>query len=531
LPGARPAAILLHSRDAQPISGGFERKPNMNNAILVIYGAALCALAGYGIHRLYLIAIYLRHRRERTRLPAAHDPLPFVTVQLPIYNEFYVAERLIRAACAFDYPRDRFEIQVLDDSTDETVALARRVCAEEAAAGANVTHVRRGSREGFKAGALAHGLSLARGELVAIFDADFIPRPDFLRVTVPHFADERLGLVQLRWEHVNRRYSLLTELQSILLDGHFVIEQTARHRSGAFFNFNGTAGVWRAAAIRDAGGWQHDTLTEDLDLSYRAQLRGWRFLFVPERDVPAELPVEMRAFKSQQHRWAEGSIQTARKVLPRLLRGRLPLRVKVEALVHLTSNVAYVLMLIPALLTMPVISTQWKLALDARIVVASYALLFVSSTISVMLFYAVSQRAVRRDWVSRLLYIPAVMALGVGLSVTNAHAVLRGLSKRPARFVRTPKYAIVSRDDAWRGKRYTKRFDPFGLVELMLAAHFAFVIAAILERGEYLFLPFALLFASGFLYVGALSLFEHLGQIGFGRVRRAPDLATATRRE
>jgi len=503
----------------------------MNNAILVIYGAALCALAAYGIHRLHLIATYLRHRRERTPLPALGEPRPFVTVQLPVYNECYVVERLIRAACALDYPRDRFEVQVLDDSTDETVALARRVCAEEAAGGANVVHVRRGSRDGFKAGALAHGLSLARGELVAIFDADFIPRRDFLRVTVPHFADARLGLVQLRWEHVNRRYSLLTELQSILLDGHFAIEQAARHRSGAFFNFNGTAGVWRAAAIRDAGGWQHDTLTEDLDLSYRAQMRGWRFLFVPERNVPAELPVEMRAFKSQQHRWAEGSIQTARKVLPRLLRARLPLRVKIEALAHLTSNVAYVLMLVPALLTLPVISSEWKLAIDPRTVVASYALLFASSTISVMLFYAVSQRAVRRHWVARLAYIPAVMALGAGLAVTNAHAVLRGLARRPATFVRTPKYAIVSRADAWRGKRYAKRFDPLGLVELALAAHFVLVIAAVLERGEYLFLPFAFLFASGFAYVGALSLFENLGQIGFGRARRAPELVIAARRE
>ncbi|MFN0152103.1 MAG: cellulose synthase family protein [bacterium] len=503
----------------------------MENAILVIYGAALCALAGYGIHRLYLIATYLRHRHERTPAAVMQDPPPFVTVQLPVYNEFYVVERLIRAACAFDYPRDRFEVQVLDDSSDETVGLVRRVCAEESAAGVNISHVRRGSRVGFKAGALAHGLTLARGELIAIFDADFIPTPDFLRATVPHFADERLGLVQLRWEHVNRRYSRLTELQAILLDGHFVIEQSARHRSGSFFNFNGTAGVWRKAAICDAGGWQHDTLTEDLDLSYRAQLRGWRFLFVPERDVPAELPVEMRAFKSQQHRWAEGSIQTARKVLPAVLRSRLPLRVKLDAVIHLTSNFAYLLMLVPALLTIPMISTQWKLAVDPKTVVASYALLFVTSTISVMLFYAVSQRAVRRDWLSRLVNIPAVMALGAGLSVTNAHAVLRGLTNQPASFVRTPKYAIVSRGDSWRGKLYTKRFDPLGLIELALGAHFVFVLAMILERGEYLFVPFALLFACGFVYVGALSLCEHLGQFSFGGVRRAPEPATAARRE
>jgi hypothetical protein len=280
--------------------------------LLVLYYLTLGVLALYGIHRSWLVVTYLRHRRDRPALPAPPAEWPVVTVQLPLYNEMYVATRLLDAVCRLSYPRDRLEIQVLDDSTDETSELVAAEVARWRERGVDVRHVRRGDRAGFKAGALDAGLACARGELLAVFDADFVPGPDFLEKTVPYFTDpadpqggSRLGMVQARWEHINRGYSLLTRIQAILLDGHFVIEHTARNRSGRFFNFNGTAGIWRRQAIEDAGGWQHDTLTEDLDLSYRAQLAGWRFVYLPEVTVPSELPVDVRGFKSQQHRWAK----------------------------------------------------------------------------------------------------------------------------------------------------------------------------------------------------------------------------------
>jgi cellulose synthase/poly-beta-1,6-N-acetylglucosamine synthase-like glycosyltransferase len=318
--------------------------------LLALYYLVLSVLAVYGLHRLVLLAVYFRTRKHGAVRPPDPATWPRVTVQLPIFNERYVATRLIDAVCAFDYPRDRLEIQVLDDSTDDTTdRIARRV-AHYRARGLDIHHLHRRRRTGYKAGALAAGCQQAQGELLAVFDADFVPPPEFLRETVPHFADPRLGVVQARWEHVNREYSLLTRAQAIFLDAHFLIEHVARNRAGHFFNFNGTAGIWRREAIVDAGGWHHDTLTEDLDLSYRAQLAGWRFLFLPEVTAPAELPVDVNAFKRQQFRWAKGSIQTARKLLGPVLRSDLPWSTKVEATIHLTNNAAYLLMVLLSLL-------------------------------------------------------------------------------------------------------------------------------------------------------------------------------------
>src|SRR5579864_4630406 len=297
---------------------------------LATYFFVLIVLAVYGWHRYYLVWLYMKHRDRQPKTLPPLDPLPAVTIQLPLYNEMYVADRLIQAVCDLEYPRDRLEIQVLDDSTDETRSIAELAVRRHQAQGLNITYHTRTNRRGYKAGALEDGMKVARGEFIAIFDADFIPAPDFLTKLMPHFADGKVGMVQARWGHINQDYSLLTKIQAILLDGHFILEHGGRNRSGRFFNFNGTAGVWRRAAIEDAGGWQHDTLTEDLDLSYRAQLRGWRFVFESGLIAPAEVPVEMNGFKSQQHRWAKGSIQTCRKLLPTILRSNLPLGVKAE---------------------------------------------------------------------------------------------------------------------------------------------------------------------------------------------------------
>src|SRR5713101_7340766 len=315
--------------------------------------AAIVLLAVYGSHRYRMAFLYYRHKFKLPTPSGVLKELPKVTIQLPIYNEMYVVERLIDSVCHIDYPRELLQIQVLDDSTDETSAIARACVERNRQQGHQVVYLHREGREGFKAGALAYGLQFAEGELIGVFDADFVPSTDFLRRTVPFFADEKTGMVQVRWGHLNREFSILTQAQSIFLDGHFIIEHTARNRSGCFFNFNGTAGIWRRTAIDDAGGWQHDTLTEDLDLSYRAQLRGWQFVFVPGVIAPAEVPVEMNAFKSQQHRWAKGSIQTCRKLLPRILKSDLPFGVKAEAFFHLTANFNYILMCMLSILMFP----------------------------------------------------------------------------------------------------------------------------------------------------------------------------------
>src|SRR6187455_1789802 len=312
--------------------------------ILALYFFVLVILAVYGWHRYYLVYLYMKNKDKQPVPAGPLNPAPVVTIQLPLYNEMYVADRLIDAVCQIDYTRELLEIQVLDDSTDETQSVAEQAVRRNAARGVDITFIHRTDRSGYKAGALEAALKVAKGEFVAIFDADFIPTPDFLTRTVPFFTDPKVAMVQARWGHINQDYSLLTKIQSILLDGHFVLEHGGRNRAGVFFNFNGTAGIWCREAIYAAGGWQHDTLTEDLDLSYRAQLKGWQFVFLPNLVTPAELPVDMNGFKSQQHRWTKGSIQTCRKLLPAVWRAKLPLLIKFEATAHLTANFNYPLM-------------------------------------------------------------------------------------------------------------------------------------------------------------------------------------------
>jgi cellulose synthase/poly-beta-1,6-N-acetylglucosamine synthase-like glycosyltransferase len=433
-----------------------------------------------------------------------------VTVQLPLYNEMYVATRLIDAVCALDYPSGRLEIQVLDDSTDETREIAAAAVAEKRRQGYDVHYLHRSDRRGFKAGALAAGLAAARGSLIAVFDADFVPRPDFLTRSVPYFADPRVGMVQGSWEHINRGYSLLTRIEAILLDGHFLVEHTARHRSGCFFNFNGTAGIWRREAIERAGGWQHDTLTEDLDLSYRAQLLGWQFIYVPELGVPSELPVDINGFKSQQYRWTKGSIQTGRKLLGRILASELPARVKFEAFVHLTNNSSYLLMaalsalLFPAMLARRSGGPTMLLLVDLP--------LFLTASVSVVAFYLTGQVLARGTgaWWREARYLPALMGVGIGLAVNNSRAVLSGLLHRGGTFHRTPKYRIERPGEDWKRKRYRAATGPLVVLEGMLALYFLACSAYAAAHGMWTSLPFLLLFVQGYGYMFLLSVLPKL---------------------
>jgi cellulose synthase/poly-beta-1,6-N-acetylglucosamine synthase-like glycosyltransferase len=476
-------------------------------ALLAVYYSVLVVLSFFGLHRLLMVAKYLWTRRRRVPAPEPPaDPMawPVVTVQLPLYNEMYVAERLIDAVCALDYPAGRLEIQVLDDSTDETREIVARAVAAHRERGVDIHHIHRTDRTGFKAGALEAGLAQARGDFLAIFDADFVPFPDFLRKSVPWFlADPRLGMVQGRWAHINRAYSLLTRVEAILLDGHFMIEHSARNRTGCFFNFNGTAGIWRRTAIESSGGWEHDTLTEDLDLSYRAQLAGWRFLYLPDLEVPSELPVDVTGFKSQQHRWAKGAVQTGRKLLGPLMRAPLPLHVKFEGFVHLTNNISYPLMVVLALLIFPAMmlrrgtSTTMLLLVDLP--------LFLSATASVLTFYFMSQVAGGGNWRREVLYLPALMGLGIGLSITNARAVISGFFQQGGVFHRTPKYRIEKRGERWTAKRYRAGTDPTRLVEALLALYFLGCTLYAFAVGMWMSVPFLALFVHGFGYMAYLS--------------------------
>jgi cellulose synthase/poly-beta-1,6-N-acetylglucosamine synthase-like glycosyltransferase len=491
--------------------------------VIAAYVAVLLVLSLYGSHRYWMAYLYYRHKFKLPTPVRRFASAPRVTVQLPVFNEMYVVRRLVDAVARLDYPRELLQIQVLDDSTDETCEIARACVDRWREQGLDIHYIHRIDRQGFKAGALENGLRTATGELVAVFDADFVPEPDFLRRTVDFFGDEGVGMVQVRWEHLNRDYNLLTQAQGILLDGHFIIEHTARNRSGAFFNFNGTAGVWRRAAIESAGGWQHDTLTEDLDLSYRAQLRGWRFIYLPHVVAPAEIPVEMNAFKSQQHRWAKGSIQTALKLAPSLWRASVPWHVKREAFFHLTANLAYLLM-IPLALLMP-LSVMVRIGHGAIEVLLLDVPIFVAATFSVGVFYVTARRETGAKVWEQLKYLPFLMALGIGLSVNNARAVVEALVGHQSSFVRTPKHGVKVAGESVARRRYRAALTFQPLVELGLAAYMTYGIAFVIEKGVYYSLPFLLLFQLGFGYVGAMSMLEGarelLGKLRFQAPRQA----------
>ena len=487
---------------------GLYQTDAFDRALLVPYFIVLVLLAGYGMHRYILVYLYYKHKANRTTEPARYyQELPRITVQLPIFNEQYVVERLLESVCKLKYPREKLDIQVLDDSTDETVAVARNLVERYAALGNPITYHHRTGREGYKAGALAEGLKTAKGEFVTIFDADFMPPEDFLLRTIHHFTDPKIGMVQTRWTHINRSYSFLTQVEAILLDGHFVLEHSGRARSGVFFNFNGTAGVWRRRAIDEAGGWQHDTLTEDTDLSYRAQLMGWKFIYLQDVECPAELPVEMTAFKTQQARWAKGLIQTGKKILPRVMRSDLPLRTKIEAWYHLTANLSYPLMIVLSVLMLPSMIIRFNQGWFQMLYIDLP--LFLASTFSISSFYLVSQRELfPKTWPRALLYLPFLMALGIGLTITNTKAVIEALIGKESAFTRTPKYNMESKKDKVRATKYRKRLGWVPWVELLIGSYFALTVFYAVENENFVTVPFLLLFVLGYWCTGLMSLLQ-----------------------
>ncbi|MFN8344948.1 MAG: glycosyltransferase [Spirosomataceae bacterium] len=474
----------------------------MEFAILIFYGFLTLLLFSYNCAQLSLVGNYWRKRsqKEKKTLPDQTVPLPFVTIQLPVYNERYVIERLIEAIAALDYPPNRFEVQILDDSTDETTDLIARKATHYQSKGIQIHHIRRSNRVGFKAGALAYGLASAQGDFIAIFDADFLPQPNFLKKTLPSFTHEKIGVVQTRWGHLNQSYSILTQLQAFGLDGHFIIEQGGRNANGHFINFNGTAGIWRKSCITDAGGWEADTLTEDLDLSYRAQTRGWQFVYLEQVETPAELPVTMPALKSQQYRWMKGAAECARKNLLNVFRNRsLKLSTKIHAAFHLLNSGIFVVLLLMALISLPVLfiihqSPEYSYLLG-------FFRFFPANLLMLLIFYWAAHRG-RKSITSLLWQIPVFLTVIMGLSLHNAIAALEGYFGKKTPFVRTPKWGIIEKKDGWQRKNYlVKGINLITVTELLLTVYFAFGIGLGLYWHAYQMLALHLMFTLGFGFI------------------------------
>src|SRR5271165_1897532 len=477
--------------------------------ILIPYFAVLVVLSCYGCHRFEMIREYRKHKRRiPLEAPGRFAQLPRVTIQLPLFNERYVVERLIESVSKVDYPRELLQIQVLDDSTDDTHPFTERLVAEYAATGLPIEYLHRGNRSGFKAGALQAGMQSASGELIAVFDADFVIPADFLMRTVHFFADPQVGVVQTRWTYLNRHYNLLTEVEAMLLDGHFIVEHGARSGAGLFFNFNGTAGILRARMIEDAGGWQHDTLTEDTDLSYRAQLKGWRFVYVPSIECPSELPVETYGFQVQQSRWAKGLTQVAMKLLPKILKSDLPWRVKAEAFFHLTPNISYPMMIIVSALMLPVMIVRFyqgwmqMLFIDVPLIAASFW--------SISAFYVIAHRELYpKTWKRAFLFLPALMAAGVALTIINSRAVFEALVGYQTGFARTPKYAIGGQQKVQiQNIKYRRRSGWLPYAELAVGTYFMGMVVFAIESYNFLAIPFLMLFVGGYYWAGCTTLWQ-----------------------
>jgi cellulose synthase/poly-beta-1,6-N-acetylglucosamine synthase-like glycosyltransferase len=494
--------------------------------VIVLYFTLLGLLAVLGVYRLRMVYHFRRYRdvKPRPKRRFSEDELPPITVQLPLFNELYVVERLLEAVTKLDYPRHKLEIQVLDDSTDETVKIASAAVERYAAEGHDIHYIHRSDRTGFKAGALENGMRVAKGELMAVFDADFLPRPDCLRKMVDYFTDETVGMTQMRWSHINADYSLLTRIQSIMLDGHFVVEQASRNRTGSFFNFNGTAGMWRRRAIDWSGGWQHDTLTEDTDLSFRAQLMGWRYVYLLDEDVPAELPVEVNAFKAQQRRWAKGLVQVGLKLFPRIWKHpQLTLQQKLELFFRLNGNFAAPLVILLSLLHIPVLITRFNQGFFHMLLLDGP--LMILSTISVAAFYGASITYVtpgRKERWKRYALIPFAMGAGIGLVFSNTRAVIEAVFRVKSSFVRTPKYAVKKTSDNWLqvARTYRRKQGLLPFLELSFALYFVAAVAYAVRSHIYGTIPFLLIFLVGYGYVGLMSLFQSPARVLLQKLRR-----------
>jgi cellulose synthase/poly-beta-1,6-N-acetylglucosamine synthase-like glycosyltransferase len=489
--------------------------------IFTIYIFAAACLFIYGSNCYLMIGLFLRRqKRERAKAKALFkageklfettEAVPYVTTQIPLYNEANVAETVIRAVAAIDYPTSRHEIQILDDSNDETYDIVNSVTEELKAAGHDISVIRRKERSGFKAGALRYGMESCKGEYIAIFDADFVPPADFLRKLVPALkSDDNICFVQARWGHLNPEKSLLTRAQRIGIDGHFMIEQCARSYNQLFLNFNGTAGLWRKQAIIDGGNWQDDTLTEDMDLSYRCQLAGWTATYYPDVIVPAELPESYIAFKSQQFRWAKGSVQTALKIMPSVIRSKASVFAKVQAFLHMTHYCIHPLMTIMALLALPVlVKTEVSLPLWQLILFVAAILISLTGPSAL---YCVSQLSQGHAKGRNLLYLPGLVFIGVGIALSNTRAVIEAVTGTSSPFVRTPKSGS-------KKKKYGFKTNWFSLLEILMGIYCAFSFAYYLQVGKYIIGQFLLIYALGFLMVGSLSLLEQFNQReGFAR--------------
>ena len=477
-------------------------------------------LALYGAHRFLVVYGYLKYRKALPQEPAQRfEELPFVTVQLPLFNERNVVDQLLDSVLKLDYPRDRFEIQVLDDSTDDTHPYTEALCARLKAQGRPVEYLHRVNRIGFKAGALQEGMAVAKGDLFAIFDADFIPSPDFLQRSIHFFSDPKVGVVQTRWTYLNRDKNLLTEVQALMLDGHFAIEHPARSGQGLMFNFNGTGGILRRAMIDGAGGWEHDTLTEDSDLSYRAQLRGWRFVYLPWVECPSELPEETHGFQVQQFRWSKGLTQVALKLLPTILRAPIPLRAKIEAWFHLTPNISYPMMVIVSALMLPVmicrfyVGWQQLLMVDLPLIICSFW--------SVVAFYLLSQKSLYpRTWKRAFVFLPALLAMGVALTISNTRAVMEALLGKQSAFVRTPKYAPRQAGHKAALVQYRRKSGWLPFAEIAMGCFFLTLVLYSIDVQNYFALPFLTIFVTGYFWAGLSTLWqEHQARLRFERER------------
>ncbi|MDX1960627.1 MAG: glycosyltransferase family 2 protein [Leptospiraceae bacterium] len=492
----------------------------MTALFITVYTLDIFFLFLFGLHSILMVYLYQKNHEHCISDPkmdkSIDDPtLPVVTIQLPIFNEFYVVDRLIDSIIALKYPKEKLEIQLLDDSTDETVEKAAKIVRFYQDKGYNIQHLHRKDRKGHKAGALEKGMSVSKGEFIAIFDADFLPEPDFLLRTIGYFQDPQIGMVQTRWGHINQNYNLLTKAQGYGIDGHFMIEQVARNANNLWMNFNGTAGIWRKSCIIDAGGWEHDTLTEDFDLSYRAELKGWKFRYFKDIVCKAEIPAMISAYKSQQFRWCKGSIQTGVKLLPTIWNHDIDWKVKGEAIVHLINYSVCPLMVLNILLTAPLLLLEfWS---GFKITDLPVTVLFVTATLlsvgslGPIIFYAYSQRELYTDWKSRLAFLPIMVMIGTGVSIVNTRAWFEAIFGVESSFKRTPKLKIENSTDKIKERlKYTVPLDIHAVLELLMGAYcfFCVYLSFIVEKP--FIIGFLVVYGAGFLFVSLNTLKESL---------------------
>jgi len=470
--------------------------------IIAGYGTALLIICIFSLGQFNLAWHYMKAKKEEADTIEPMDEYPKVTVQLPVYNELYVVERLLDCVAKLNYPKDKLEIQVLDDSTDETVEVIAKKVNEIKARDINIQHVRRPDRVGYKAGALQYGMQKTDADYIAIFDADFLPEEDFLLKTMPHFKNENIGMVQTRWGHLNQNYSILTQMQAFGLNAHFTVEQKGRQAAGSFINFNGTAGVWRKQCIEEAGGWEHDTLTEDLDLSYRAQLKGWKFHFLEDVVSPAELPVLIPAIKSQQYRWTKGAAETARKTLPSVLRAPMKFREKTHAVMHLLNSSVFLFLMIAAVLSIPMLYI--KEFNPELAIIFDLGSIFMIGFFAMGLFYWASTKAVHPEYTFKYFatQFPLFLTFSMGLALHNSIAVLEGFFGVKSAFIRTPKFNIQAKGDSWKGNIYLEKvFTPVTLFEGLLALYFIFGIISGFRLEDYGLMFFHAMLAIGFGFI------------------------------